>query len=80
MTLAGHWMATHLHIAKGIEMLVLSRKIGERVRIGNGITVTIVRISENSVRLGIECDKSIKILRDELGDNSIKITDEESDS
>ena len=49
-------------------MLVLSRKVGERVQIGDGITVTVVRITNNGVRLGIEAPPNTVIVRDELCD------------
>jgi carbon storage regulator len=47
-------------------MLVLSRKTGERIRIGNDVRITIVRIGPNSVRVGIEAPGSTNILREEL--------------
>ena len=47
-------------------MLVLSRKTGERVQIGEDIVVTIVRVGPNSVRLGIEAPRDMSVLRDEL--------------
>lgn len=47
-------------------MLVLSRKIGERVLIGDEVIVTVVRIGPNAVRLGIEAPKTHNIVREEL--------------
>jgi carbon storage regulator len=47
-------------------MLVLSRKPGERIMIGNDITVTVVRISPNTVRIGIEAPPHLNIVREEL--------------
>ena len=47
-------------------MLVLSRKPGERILIGNDVTVTIVRIGPNNVRLGIEAPREMNIVREEL--------------
>lgn len=47
-------------------MLVLSRKSGERIFIGDEIAVTIVRIGPNSVRLGIDAPRNMKIVREEL--------------
>lgn len=47
-------------------MLVLSRKPGERIMIGENITVTIVRIGPNSVRLGIDAPREMNIVREEL--------------
>jgi len=47
-------------------MLVLSRKIGSSIRIGKDITLTVVKIDRNQVRLGIEAPLNVPILREEL--------------
>jgi len=47
-------------------MLVLSRKPGERVLIGENVTVTVVRVGPNSVRLGIDAPREMNIVREEL--------------
>jgi carbon storage regulator len=47
-------------------MLVLTRKVGERFRIGEDIYVTVVRIADGGVRIGIEAPPDVTILRDEL--------------
>lgn len=47
-------------------MLVLSRKESERIRLGDSIVLTIVRVSGDKVRLGIEAPPEILVLRDEL--------------
>lgn len=47
-------------------MLVLSRKLGEKVVIGNGITLTVVEVTGNRVRLGIDAPDDVRILRAEL--------------
>lgn len=47
-------------------MLVLSRKPSERIRIGESIVVTVVRIDSNTVRLGIEAPDEVRVLRAEL--------------
>ena len=49
-------------------MLVLSRKSGERIHIGENITLTIVRIGPNNVRLGIDAPRELNIVREELCD------------
>jgi len=54
-------------------MLVLSRKPGEKIRIGDEVTVTIVRIGPNTVRLGIDAPRDMNIVREEL---CITITDQ----
>ena len=47
-------------------MLVLSRKVGERVMVGDKVIVTVVRIGPNAVRLGFEAPKDMNIVRDDL--------------
>jgi carbon storage regulator len=47
-------------------MLVLSRKIGQRVKIGDGIVVTVVASRGGHVRLGVEAPHDVTILREEL--------------
>ena len=47
-------------------MLVLSRKIGERILIGDDITVTVVRISQGIVRIGIEAPRDMSVVREEV--------------
>ena len=48
-------------------MLVLSRKPGEKIHIGTGITVTVVAAKGNKVRIGIDAPKDVPVLRSELG-------------
>lgn len=47
-------------------MLVLSRKVGERIQIGDDIIVTITAIKGNRVQLGIDASQDISIRRGEL--------------
>lgn len=47
-------------------MLVLSRKENERIRLGDSIILTIVRVSGDKVRLGIQAPPDVLVLRDEL--------------
>jgi carbon storage regulator len=47
-------------------MLVLSRKPGERIYIGDHIVLTVVAIQGNRVRLGIDAPTSVEIQREEL--------------
>jgi carbon storage regulator len=47
-------------------MLVLSRKETQRIRLGDSIVVTIVKISGDKVRVGIEAPAEVLVLRDEL--------------
>jgi carbon storage regulator len=47
-------------------MLVLSRKESQRIRLGDSIVITIVKISGDKVRVGIDAPTSVLVLRDEL--------------
>lgn len=51
-------------------MLVLSRKVGERILIGEHVTVTVVRITGGGVRIGIEAPDDMAVIREELSDPS----------
>jgi carbon storage regulator len=47
-------------------MLALSRKPGEKVIIGNGITLTVVEVRGDRVRLAFDAPEEVRILRAEL--------------
>ncbi len=47
-------------------MLVLSRKEGEQIVIGDGVVLTINRIAGNRVAIGIEAPRDVRIVRGEL--------------
>ena len=47
-------------------MLVLSRKERQRIKLGESIVVTVVRVSGDRVRLGIEAPSDVVVLREEL--------------
>jgi carbon storage regulator len=47
-------------------MLVLSRRATERIRLGDSIVVTVVRVEGDRVRLGIEAPAYVLVLREEL--------------
>jgi carbon storage regulator len=51
-------------------MLVLSRKEGERILIGDQIAITVVRINATTVRLGIDAPTKLVVVREELTANS----------
>ena len=53
-------------------MLVLSRKAGEAIQIGDDITLTIVSVKGKRVRIGIEAPADCRIARDEVLWNSTK--------
>jgi carbon storage regulator len=47
-------------------MLVLSRRERERIRLGDSIVITVVRVARDRVRLGIEAPPDVLVLRGEL--------------
>ena len=49
-------------------MLILSRKIGEKIMIGDNITLSIIDIQSGHVRIGVDAPYSIKVFRQELFD------------
>jgi carbon storage regulator CsrA len=51
-----------------VEMLILTRKVDERIHIGNDITITVVRIAGGRVQIGIEAPSNVRVLRGDLAD------------
>ena len=51
-------------------MLVLSRKMDQKIQIGRNITITILRVKKNSVKIGIEAPDDLPIARGELLDTA----------
>jgi carbon storage regulator len=47
-------------------MLVLTRKVGEKILVGDDIVVSVVEVDRGSVRLGVEAPRSVSILRFEV--------------
>jgi len=47
-------------------MLVLTRKLQEKIQIGADITITVLRVKGNQVRVGIEAPKDVRVVRAEL--------------
>ena len=47
-------------------MLVLTRKLGQRLKFGDDVYVTVVRIDKHTVRIGVEAPKDLVIQREEL--------------
>ena len=47
-------------------MLILSRRVGESITIGDDILVTIVATSGNQIRIGISAPREVRVLREEI--------------
>lgn len=47
-------------------MLILSRKTDQQIKIGDEITLTIIEIRGDQVKIGVEAPKSIKVFRQEV--------------
>ena len=53
-------------------MLVLSRKLGERIVINNEIILTVVKVDRNQVRLGIDAPADVPVYREEIAPQVVK--------
>ena len=49
-------------------MLILSRKINEKIMIGDDISISIIEIRGDQVRIGVDAPKSVKVFRQEVFD------------
>lgn len=47
-------------------MLVLTRKLGESIRIGDSVVITVLKIKGNAVRIGIDAPKYVTVIRSEV--------------
>lgn len=47
-------------------MLVLTRRVNERILIGDNITVTVLEVRGDQVRIGIDAPREVEVLREEL--------------
>jgi carbon storage regulator len=47
-------------------VLILTRRVGETVMIGDEVAVTVLRVKGNQVRLGVNAPKSISVQREEI--------------
>jgi carbon storage regulator len=59
-------------------MLVLSRKLNERIVIDGSIVLTVVKIDRNQVRLGIEAPGDVSVYREEIAGRSRRAPSEET--
>jgi carbon storage regulator len=57
-------------------MLVVSRKVGERVLIGDQISVTVIKVGSGGVRIGIQAPKELAVVREELA-NQVRLEEQQ---
>ena len=57
-------------------MLVLSRKVGQRILIGDQISVTVVRVAQGAVRIGVEAPDHLAIVREEIKKDQNELSEE----
>jgi len=60
-------------------MLILSRRVEQIICIGDDIEVMVIRIGQNSVRIGIKAPKHVNIARKELRIESAEVEDRDCD-
>ena len=58
-------------------MLILTRRVGEALKLGEDITVTVLGVRGNQVRIGIDAPKSVAIQREEIYSTAVTDRTEE---
>jgi carbon storage regulator len=59
-------------------MLVLTRKVGEVIRIGDNITVRVLQARGSQVRLGVEAPSDVRIFREEIYEPEVAVDPKEA--
>jgi carbon storage regulator len=60
-------------------MLVLSRKIGEKIHVGSDITIEVRRVAGNRVTLAVDAPRNVRILRGELREAALEFEQAEAE-
>ena len=61
-------------------MLILTRKVGESVLIGDDISITVLSVRGNQVKLGVQAPKEVSVHREEIYQRIKQMKDEQLDS
>lgn len=59
-------------------MLILTRKVGESITIGDDVTITVVASKGGQVRIGIDAPKSVSITRSELSESQTNVNEQKA--
>jgi carbon storage regulator len=59
-------------------MLILTRRVGETVMIGNEVTVTVLGVKGNQVRIGVNAPKDVAVHREEIYERIKREQDQDS--
>lgn len=60
-------------------MLILTRKVGESVLIGDNISITVLSVRGNQVKLGVQAPKKVSVYREEIYQRIKQTQDESND-
>ena len=60
-------------------MLILTRKVGESVLIGDDISITVLSVRGNQVKLGVQAPKEVSVHREEIYQRILQSKDEQVD-
>ena len=60
-------------------MLILTRKVGESVLIGDDISITVLSVRGNQVKLGVQAPKEVSVHREEISQRILQSKDEHVD-
>ena len=60
-------------------MLILTRKVGESVLIGENISITVLSVRGNQVKLGVQAPKEVSVHREEIYQRILQLKDEHVD-